>query len=148
MSDIKIPWKGWVLVCDGAKALVLENHGDAAHLNLTTLDAVVEPALPTRELGTDRPGRSRDSHGTGSSGMEQTDLQALAEADFLKGVAARLDDSLRADKYRHLVIVAAPKALGVLRQHLTPAVQGVVSGELAKDFTNLPVADIERHLAA
>ncbi len=33
---VKIDTGEWVVVCDGAKALVLENAGDAQHLNLKT----------------------------------------------------------------------------------------------------------------
>ena len=34
MSLFKLPHKSWVVVCDGARALFMENIGDAERLNL------------------------------------------------------------------------------------------------------------------
>ena len=36
MSNLKIDQGGWVVVADGAKALILENHGDSKFPNLRT----------------------------------------------------------------------------------------------------------------
>ena len=38
MSDLLIHQGEWVVVCDGAKALVLENTGDAKFPNLKTIE--------------------------------------------------------------------------------------------------------------
>ena len=55
MSDLLIHQGEWVVVCDGAKALVLENTGDAKFPNLKTIEVFEQKDLATHELGTDKP---------------------------------------------------------------------------------------------
>ena len=45
----------WVVVCDGAKALILENAGDTKFPNLKTREVLEHKAAATHELGTDKP---------------------------------------------------------------------------------------------
>jgi hypothetical protein len=47
----------WVVVCDGAKALVLHNAGNVMSLKLQARDVFEQPDLKTSKLGTDAPGR-------------------------------------------------------------------------------------------
>jgi len=56
MNHVKAPWQSWVVVCDGAKALIFRNDGDAELINLKLLESFVHHTPPTRDLGTDRPG--------------------------------------------------------------------------------------------
>lgn len=49
---------------------------------------------------------------------------------------------------RRIVLVAPPRALGTLRPVLSADAQAAISAEVAKDYTNLPVDQIERRLAA
>ena len=58
MSGLSIQSGEWVVVCDGAKALVLENVGDTKFPNLKTVEVFEQEDKPTREIGTDAPGRS------------------------------------------------------------------------------------------
>jgi protein required for attachment to host cells len=48
----------WVIVCDGRKALILENVGDEKFPNLRTREAFDHPDLSTHEQGVSPPGRS------------------------------------------------------------------------------------------
>ena len=57
MAELKIDNGGWVIVCDGAKALVLENAGSRMHPNLTTRQVFEHPDLSDRELSADKPGK-------------------------------------------------------------------------------------------
>jgi protein required for attachment to host cells len=147
VEDVRIPWKTWVLVCDGAKALLLRNDGDATLLNLVLLKTLAEPAPATHELGSDKPGRTHESMGYARSAMEQTDWHAQAEAAFLRGVAGELDKAVRENGIKALVLVAPPKALGLLRKELTDSVQACVKAEIPKDLARLSTRDIEKHLA-
>jgi protein required for attachment to host cells len=82
------------------------------------------------------------------SAVEETDWHEQAEVEFLKEVASRLDLLVRERDAQHIVLVAPPRALGTLRVNLTPGAQAAISAELAKDYTNLPIDQIERRLAA
>ncbi|EJJ27149.1 MULTISPECIES: baeRF12 domain-containing protein [unclassified Rhizobium] len=148
MTDVKVPWESWVVVCDGAKALILQNAGDAELMNLQVRETLTQPNQPDRELGTDKPGRSYAPDGLSGSAMEETNWQDQAEADFLKEVAVKLDELVHEKEASRIVLVAPPRALGTLRPNLSADAQAAISAEVAKDYTNLPIDQIERHLAA
>ncbi len=136
----------WVVVCDGAKALVLENAGDAKFPNLKTVAVYEQKDLRTHELGTDAPGRAMGSVGSVRSAVEQTDWHDQAERAFLAQLAQQLDTAVASGKTKSLIIVAPPRALGMLRPEYSPALKGAIRAELEKDLVKHPVPDIEKHL--
>jgi protein required for attachment to host cells len=146
MSDLKINHGDWVVVCDGRKALVLENAGDHAFPNLRTIETREHPDLPTHLKGTDTPGRVHASVGTARSTVEQTDWHDEAERSFLNELVNRLDTAVRDGKTKALVIVAAPRALGMLRQAYKSHVRAALREEIQKDLVHLPVFEIEKRL--
>ena len=148
MARVTIPWMGWVLVCDGARALIFRNRGDGELLDLETIDAMAEPHPRARELGADRPGRVHESQGEGRSAVAEIDRHEAAEVEFLARVAARLDERLTAAERKTLVVVAPPRVLGVLRQCLTPVAKEALTAEIGKDLVHLSTGDIEKRLAA
>ena len=95
MSELLIHRGEWVVVCDGAKALVLENAGDAKFPNLKTVEVFEQKNLATHELGTDKPGPRHSSAGHGRSSVEQTDWHDQAEQAFLVQLAQHLDAARR-----------------------------------------------------
>jgi protein required for attachment to host cells len=148
MAELKVHAGDWVVVCDGAKALILENAGDAMFPNLKTKEVHEQPDAKTHEQGTDAPGRSVSSVGARRSAMEQTDWHDQSEQRFLDDLAKRLDRAIAAGETKSLIIVAPPRALGHLRQVYSGAVRGAVRAEIDKDYVKMPVHDIEKHLAA
>lgn len=148
MSKLKLHPGAWIVVCDGAKALVLENVGDEKFPNLRTKEVYQQDDLPTHEQGSDAPGRSVQSFGTARSAMEQTDWHTQGERRFLEKLAVRLDAAVQAGDTKSLVIVAPPRALGVLRHVYTHGVRGALVAEIDKDLVKLPLHEIEKHLAA
>jgi protein required for attachment to host cells len=147
MTKLKIRQGDWVVVCDGKKALVLENAGDEKFLNLKTLEVFEHPDAKSSELGTDAPGRSFSSVGHGRSAMEQTDLHQQEEHKFLHKLLGHLDAEINAGKAKSLVLVAPPRALGMLRRSYSHNLRAALRGEIDKDFVRLPVYEIEKHLA-
>jgi protein required for attachment to host cells len=136
------------VVCDGAKALILENAGDGMHPNLKTREVHEQEDAKTHEQGTDAPGRSVNSVGSNRSAMEQTDWHEQAEQRFLTDLADRLDAAVTAGETTSLIVVAPPRALGVLRQAYPNGLRDAVKAEIDKDFVRLPVHEIEKRLAA
>ena len=147
-TNLKIHSGDWVVVCDCAKALILENAGDAISPNLRTKEVHEQPDAKTSEQGTDAPGRSINSNGSRRSAMEQTDWHAQAEVRFLTDLAKRLDSAVMGGEMKALIIVAPPAALGVLRQCYSNSLRGAVKAEIDKDYVRMPVHEIEKHLAA
>ena len=77
----------WVVVCDGAKALILENAGDAKFPNLQTRDVYEHKAAATHELGTDKPGRTG---GASSAIFSKLSPSTLKRARVARSTAARV----------------------------------------------------------
>ena len=148
MAILKIRQGDWVVVCDGAKALILENAGDGMHPNLKTLEVREQPDPKTHEQGTDAPGRSINSIDARRSAMEQTDWHAQEEQRFLTDLADRLDAAVTAGETKSVIMVAPPRALGVLRQAYSNGLRGAVRAEIDKDYVSMPVPEIEKRLAA
>ena len=146
MLNAKINSGDWVVICDGRKAMILENTGDWKFPNLKTIETRQQPDAPTREMGTDSPGRMHPSVGTARSSVEQTDWHDEAERTFLHGLLGRLDAAIRTKETKHLVVVAAPRALGMLRQAYTAGIRGAIIEELAKDLVHMPISDLEKRL--
>lgn len=147
MDKVNIVTGAWVVVCDGGKALILANSGSSAALKLDTREAREHANAPTREQGTDQPGRVHQSFGNARSAVEQTDWHDAAERDFLEALARRLDAAIAAGETSDLIIIAAPRALGMLRSAYSPAIRQALRGEIDKDYVKLPIREIEKHLA-
>jgi protein required for attachment to host cells len=146
MQKFKIDQGDWVVVCDGKKALILENVGDWKFPNLQTREVFEQDNPPTHEQGSDAPGRSIQSVGNMRSAMEQTDWHKKAEKDFLEDLAGRLDAAITAGDTNSLVMVAPPRALGIMRHAYSAHVRGALRGEVDKDFVKMPVHEIEQIL--
>jgi protein required for attachment to host cells len=146
MSELLVRNGEWVVVCDGRKALVLENVGDAKFPSLKTIEVFEHKELPTHELGADVPGRSNASVGRTRSAFAQTDWHDQSEQTFLTSLAQRLDAAVATGKTKSLVVIAPPRALGMLRPAYSHTLKGAVRAELDKDFVKMPVHEIEKHL--
>ena len=109
MSKLKVQNGEWVIVCDGKKALILENVGDEKFLNLKTREVLGHPDLKSHELGSDAPGRSFSSAGPGRSAMEQTDLHDQEEQRFLRRLALHLDAEVNAGRVKSALTSASDR---------------------------------------
>jgi protein required for attachment to host cells len=148
MSELLIHRDEWVVVCDGAKALVLQNTGDTKFPNLKMREVYEQKDLPTHLLGADRPGRTHSSAGAGSSSVTQTDWHNQAEQAFLTQLAEKLDAAVAAGKTKSIILAASPRALGMIRPAYSHALRAAVRAEVHKDLVKLPIHEIEKHLTA
>jgi protein required for attachment to host cells len=146
MAKLKIDQGDWVVVCDGKKALLLENVGDAVFPNLKTKEVYEHAAPKTHEQGADAPGRAFSSVGAIRSAVEQTDWHDQSERAFLEDLAGRLDAAVTAGETKAVIVVAPPRALGVLRQAYSPRLSQALHAEVDKDLVRMPVHEIEKHL--
>lgn len=146
MSDLMIHKDEWVVVCDGKKALVLHNVGDAKFPNLKTLEVFEQKDLSTHEQGSSPPGRAFSPSGGGRSSVAQTDWHDQSEHAFLTQLAKHLDASISAGKAKSIIVVASPRALGMLRPAYSHALKAAVRAEIHKDLVKMPVSEIEKHL--
>ena len=133
----------WVLVVDGAKALILENAGDSAHPELRVVRKEENDAPDNRGEATTGPAPEGDAPRSTADETHQ-----FAEHRFAEGVARDLYLAAHRGRFQRLVIVAPPKVLGTLRKALHKEVASRLVGEVHKTLTSHPVPEIERILAA
>ena len=136
----------WVAVCDGNKALLFENEGDHTYPNLRLLEHRSQDDRPTHEQGSDRPGRTFSAAHGRSAAVEETDLHLEVERHFLREFAALLDHRIRENGVHSLILVAPPKALGIIRPLLSNATRAVLAAELDRDYVKLQSSEIEARL--
>ena len=145
MNRTKVGHGDWIVVCDGRKAIILENAGDAKFPNLHAKETHEHRSSSTHEQGTAPPGRSHQSVGNARSAVSQTDWHDQAERAFVTGLAARLDKAITTGETTRLIMIAAPRALGMIRQVYSPALRHAVVKEMGKDLVKAPVHEIEKH---
>src|SRR4030095_4117737 len=104
MVNVLVRQGDWVVVCDGKKALVLENVGDTKFLNLKTREVHEQPDAKTHEQGTDAPCSSIDSIDSRRSVMEQTDWHEQEEERFLQRLASHLDAAVNAGNVKSVIV--------------------------------------------
>jgi protein required for attachment to host cells len=149
MSMFTIPHDAIVFIGDGQKALFLRNLGDEEFPNLKTEQVFKEKDSPAHEQGTDRPGRAFKRAGTNlRSSVETTDWHELEKEQFALRVAAALEQFVRANHTRKIVIVAPPRTLAELRRVFHADIRHRIVAEVNKDLTKEPIWEIERHLFA
>jgi protein required for attachment to host cells len=146
MDKMRIDKGVWLVVCDGRKALILENLGDEMFPNLHTREVREQPNPSTSAQGTDAPGRLHGAAGASRSSLEQTDWHDEAERAFLRSLAGRLDAAVSSGETSALTMVASPRALGMIRADYSQGVRKALQGEISKDLVKLPVYEIEKQL--
>jgi protein required for attachment to host cells len=144
MSD---PATTWILIADGSRARLFANQGRGTGLKPALDQEFIGVNRPSREIGSDQPGRAFDSAGFGRHAMEPpTDPHRYEKQRFANAIAGILDDARSKGVFDRLVVVAPPQALGDLRSQLSEGLRKVVAAELAKDLTKVPVHQLADHL--
>lgn len=141
--------KTWIMVADAASSRVFLH--DRPGLGMTSVDggSLENPTVHghTRDLGTDKPGRSFDSAGGARHAQEpRTDLHRQAKADFARRLADYVEHGAAQKKFERLVLVAPPQMLGDLRVALGKQSARLVTDSIDKDLTKLSPTEIADHL--
>lgn len=137
----------WILIADGARARILEQLGQGGEIRPIETEKFETVSKPSRELGSDRPGRVRESVGHQRHAIEpkydpHRGLETMFAHQLVDILSQRLSDGL----FDHLVIVAPPVMLGDLRKALPAPLQSAVVAEIAKDLTKVPNNEIMGHI--
>ena len=140
---MRIPHDAFVVIADGRKMLFLRNDGDDEHPNLIVERKRTQDNPPDREQSTDSPGTTFSSVGAGRSSYQETDFHQLEEDRFAAETADLLKRRALNNDFETLIIAAPPKTLGELRKHYHKEVEQRLSGEVDKDLTGHPLAEIE-----
>ena len=145
---MRVPHNSFVVVADGKKSLFFRNEGDGDFPNLIVEHKDGHADLEDRELKSDAPGRAQSSVGHSRSAYQETDYHQLEEDKFAAETADLLRQRALRNDYESLIVVAPPRTLGALRKHYHKEVEKRIAGEIAKDLTGHPVAEIEKIISA
>lgn len=138
----------WILIADGARAHIVANEGPGKGLKTIPGQNYTGINVATRELGTDRPGRTFDRAGGGRHSMEnRVDWHRFEKHKFAQSMAKVLDKAADKGVFDRLILVAPPDTLGKLRSSLGKLASSRVVAELAKDLTNLSIHDLPENLS-
>lgn len=133
----------WYVVADAARAEALvKRRGESGYDTVRTWE---NPDAHRRdaELGDDRPGRAFDSLGPQRSAMEPRETpKEAAKKDFARDLVAALDAAVASGETDSIVLVASPRLLGEMRAKLPASLAERVRETVAKDYTQLPRAEL------
>ena len=147
MHKASIPHDALVFVGDGTRALFLRNRGTIQKPDLAVESVLRIENPPTREQGTDRPGRVHARLGPQRSAIEDTDWHRLAEDRFAAEIADALYRLAHAHRFQRLIVVAPPRVLGTLRKSFHKEVRERVEAEVPKEVAAYSLNDIRNELA-
>ncbi len=140
--------KQWIVVADASRARILAVNDKADGLLLES--ELEHPASRARasELTTDLPGRVKQSFGAGHrpAMSDRTDPKEVEAETFARQLAEALEQGCNHNRYERLTLVAPPHFLGLLRAAINAQVAKRVALTIDKDYTNLPIRDLARHL--
>ena len=138
----------WIVLADAASARLYEAAGP--HGNWALVAELQHPESRARdsELGTDKPGRVKQSKGSRSAMEPPTPPKKVEVKKFARRLAAALEDGLLRDAYERLILVAPPGFLGVLRGELSDRVRGRIAALVDKDYLHLDQRQARERLEA
>ncbi len=139
--------KTWILVAHRAGARIFESGGPG--MGLRRIEEIPHPEgrLENRQIGSDKPGRSFDSHGASrhALGKEHDEAETVAQA-FAHKLAAHLDNARAKNAFSKIVLVAEPRFLGMLHAALPAHTAALVSTKVEKDLGHVADHDLPAHL--
>ncbi len=130
-----------ILVIDGGKMSLFRNCGKDFAADLKLVEKGAKHTANTAELGTEKPGRSFSPTGKSRNAHPSTDFHQAEEDAFATAATEKLN-GLAKQSNLDFIVVAAPRVLGVMRQHYSAAFRKRLVAEIDKDYAGRPVADI------
>lgn len=128
----------WILVADGARARIFRSNAGGTRISPALPYELVADKRPSRDMISDRPGRTKDRMAHGRHALEPgTDPHVHAQQAFANELADMLDDGRRAQAFDELVIIAPPRMLGYLREFMPDQLRKLIRREVAKDLSKL-----------
>ena len=136
----------WVLIAHRGGARVFENKGPGKGLILLQDIPHPEGKLKSKDLGSDEPGRSFDSHGARHSFEQEVGPAAHVSEVFARRIAGILEEGRVGHRYGRLVLVAEARFLGILRAALSRETSTLVTATVNKDLGHVETQEVSKHL--
>ena len=144
-EDPLAPKRLYVLVADSSMARFFKAKTPVRSIEEILDHPHREGRQKNSEIYTDRPG---SNHG-GAGGYQTYDRETDEDpenARFARELGEYLSKARHKGRFDKLILVAPPKFLGVLRNHLSKECLGAVMKSIDKDLVREDAAAIARHL--
>ncbi len=138
----------WIVIADGCVAKIFSSRGGAAPWTPALELKHPEAASRSRQFQGDDGGVQAGEGAYKLSAMQPLSLKDVEAERFAEVVRDALLHGRSQKRFDALILVAAPRFLGFLRQKLTPALTQVLTGTLARDLTHLTTAQLPERVAA
>lgn len=136
----------WIAIADGEHARFAQPDGDNRLRIVRSLDSA-SAHLRSRDLGSDRPGRSFESATTAHHAVgEKHDPHRLEKDRFAHLVAEQLNEAAAGDEFDELLLVAPPHVMQELREVLDDRAKKLLVGTLEKDLVKTPDHELWPHV--
>lgn len=137
----------WIVIADGSRARIVVPREGGKGFDIVSETASEEAHAPSREIGSDRPGRTQESGYSARHGIEpRQDPHEERKAAFIRNLAVRLNQAAAQKRFDGLILFAPPRCLGELRDALDDGARGKIKAATPKDLTKLPLGELPRHL--
>ena len=136
--------KTWVLVAESSRARLFARSGN----QLEEVEDFTHPAARARnrDLDSDKPGRSFGA-GAVRHAMEPQHASHRSEAEaFARELVERLETGRGKGDFTHVVLIAPPEFLGLLRHAMHGELSRLVVQSVDKNLVHAQPADILDHL--
>ena len=137
----------YLAIANGTHAFIydLEHHNRKTE-HAETFTPVMELTHPDSrlkisELVEDRAGKP-GTNGVHGKYESHDDPHEIELKHFAKEIAAVLERAREQNKYERLIIAAAPRFHGILKQHLSKNVEALVSEHIQKDYAALHTKEL------
>lgn len=127
----------WIVVADASQARVFDPDGPNGKWVVVQQFSHLESREQGQDLRGNRPDQIQHAEEKDIRGPQPERFFDVEDDRFAKEICEALTRSVSANAFRNLVLVAPPRFLGRLRQHLTPAIRPRVRAEIAKDYSSL-----------
>jgi len=140
----------WIVVADVGRANIIAVTRDAEGRHLDIVHEMSADNRPSQEIASDKPGRGFANPGGNQQRHAMppsTDPHRHAQDEFVADVVSYLTDKRNHNKFENLVVIAPPRIMGEMRAKMPKPLAEAVEGEITKDLTKIPLADLPQHLS-
>ena len=136
----------WIAIADGEHARFVQPDANNVLRSMSAVDSA-SAHLRSRDIGSDRPGRSFESAASAHHAVgERHDPHRLEKDRFARFVADELNAAAAREAFDELLLVAPPRAMQELRDALNEGTLKKLVGTLEKDLVKTPDYELWPHV--
>ncbi len=136
-----------VIAADNTCARIFRASSSTGPLEEITVLCHPENRLNSKDMTSDKQGYSFSSHGYGRRAMSDEGDRKKQEVNrFVNEINEYLNTLEKNNDFNRLIVIAAPKLMGILKKQLSDNVQKHITYELNKNIAKLTAVEIRKFL--